>query len=102
MGWLATTSEGRWWQGTVAWEKQRWTELGPLPPPGNIASSSSGEVGGESLGLGVGQELGRKSQPPLSCISRLVVRSPHGSQTREAACSSTPASDLSWSSGISA
>ena len=54
------------------------------------------------MGLGVGQELGRKSQPPLSCISRLVVRSPHGSQTREAACSSTPASDLSWSSGISA
>ena len=54
------------------------------------------EMEGEAGALGIWP------QPPLSCVSGLVITSPHGFQTREATCSSIPARDLSWSSGISA
>jgi hypothetical protein len=56
----------------------------------------------ELEGEGGRGNLTPKPQPPLSCVSGLVITSPQGFQTREAICSSTPANDLSCSSGISA
>lgn len=78
-----------------------------LLTPGT-ASGPRGELGGDVLRHGVGARsrarwnLAPKPQPPLSCVSGLVVTSPHGFQTREATCSSAATSALSWSSGISA
>lgn len=78
---------------------------GPAPShaQGTLLLGSSGQEfetqeekhpgnGGERRAL---RNLAPKPQPPLSCVSGLIIISPHGFQTREATCSSIPARDLS-------
>lgn len=88
-------------QETTAQEKQECAKHDPVllgqGENWGEKSSDGGGRGGRALGNSAAE-----SQPPLSCVSGLVITSPHGFQTREATCSSIPASDLSWSSGISA
>lgn len=71
----------------------------PSPGTGGSQRDRLPGAGGGRRGL---ENWALEPRPPLSCVSGLVITSPHGFQTREATCSSALANDLSCSSGISA
>lgn len=94
--------------------EERW--MGPQPGTSNTGPGAShphpqghcfpvkARTGRQSS-LAMGEGPGNPTptfQPPRSCVSGLLITSPHGFQAREATCSSVPASDLCCSSGISA